>query len=382
MRALFVHGLNSDKNSSTGKIVKEVLADLGIEVIVDTFDLLDPSATREKIKTFVPKINFLIGHSLGGFYVLAETSSVAKIVINPCMFPSAEIPNLARVPDELKKRWERMEDVTYTDYVDAEMRSCAFGIFAKSDELFSYLDTFKDFYGRPSAGKINYVSVEGGHRLGRDGLELPLTEAVSYFENLRQSLQAEKDFMPYYEAHGQEKRLQDKLIAATREKLDAAMEEDEYLNRLLSTPGRNLDGRYKNLLETGGLPEYENSTLKDLIVGSLNTIKKGEALFSVAGDDERLRGFVAYAVNDKNEVTRIKMCSFYLDQNNHGFVKDLDGLVGKLLEEHPKVSWASLAKNKEGLRLSDYIICKRNGTKTPFKNMSGDDCFLYSIERK
>lgn len=185
VKALFVHGLNSDENSTTGKLVKKILAEFNIEVLTETFDLLNPHSSIEKIDNLVSDVDMIIGHSLGGFYVLFETTSIPKIVINPCMFPSIEIPRLTTISDDLIKKWEKMENF-YLKYIDAEMSSCTFGIFAKNDELFSHIDAFKEFYGKTNAGMLHYDLIEGNHRLTKDELEMPLIKAVSYFEELSQ----------------------------------------------------------------------------------------------------------------------------------------------------------------------------------------------------
>ena len=94
MKALFVHGLCSDKNSKTGGFVKEILKSRDFEVLTDTFDLLKPEETLGKIRTYAAQVDMLIGTSLGAFYVLAADTNatpIRKIVLNPCMFPSIVI---------------------------------------------------------------------------------------------------------------------------------------------------------------------------------------------------------------------------------------------------------------------------------------------------
>lgn len=76
MKALFIHRLNSDKDSTTGKIVKRILSDFGIDVVLETFDLLNPASVIEKIDERVSEVDLLIGYSLGGFYVLCKQLSV------------------------------------------------------------------------------------------------------------------------------------------------------------------------------------------------------------------------------------------------------------------------------------------------------------------
>lgn len=100
-KALFVHGFNSGSDSSTGAQVKKYLEEgyyrkEKYSVDVFDFDMLNPKETIGRIwdASKSHEYNLIVGHSLGGFYVLASPYDIQKIVINPCMFPSVEIPKL------------------------------------------------------------------------------------------------------------------------------------------------------------------------------------------------------------------------------------------------------------------------------------------------
>lgn len=183
MKALFVHGLGSDKNSTTGKNIKSILNEYNIDVITESFDLLNPTETMRRIRSYSNSVDYIIGTSLGGFYVLAETNSVSKIVINPCMLPSIEIPKLENVSDNLIAEWEKMEDDTYSS-VDGEMRTVTFGAFGSNDELFSYKSEFMKIYGRKIKGFNNHVYLSAKHKMSYDELEYSLLVALEYFDNL------------------------------------------------------------------------------------------------------------------------------------------------------------------------------------------------------
>ena len=79
-KILFIHGLGSDKNSDTGKMVKEILKDYGT-VDAETYDLLDIGTTFRKL---YDKINYedytmVVGHSFGGFYTLLTNTFSKKL---------------------------------------------------------------------------------------------------------------------------------------------------------------------------------------------------------------------------------------------------------------------------------------------------------------
>lgn len=65
-KALFIHELNSDKNSSTGQVVKMLLEKHGIEFIVPSLDILNPEKTLQEVKSLIREqnVSLIIGHSM------------------------------------------------------------------------------------------------------------------------------------------------------------------------------------------------------------------------------------------------------------------------------------------------------------------------------
>lgn len=156
--ALYVHGLGSSKDSSTFKSLKKNFPQYNWTS--DTFDLLDVDGTNNKIDNILRSKNIalVVGSSLGAFYTLAIKNSIAKVVINPCMHPSIEIPKLVTDKSVPVEKFKAVEQDTYAS-IDGEMRRSTFGIFGTQDELFSYKKEFIRLYGR------NYVCVSDNHRL-------------------------------------------------------------------------------------------------------------------------------------------------------------------------------------------------------------------------
>lgn len=180
-KILYIHGFGSDKNSSTGQYIKELLKDK-YEVLVETWDLTDPRNTSEKINKYVADnhISLVIASSLGAFYALSITDSVARMVINPCMNPSVELPKITQISQAVKDEFDFLK-MEQDDYIDWEMRAVTFGIFGNNDELFNYQERFKRLYG-------NMTVVEGGHKLSHTLLKEGVEEGLAYFAGLRESL--------------------------------------------------------------------------------------------------------------------------------------------------------------------------------------------------
>lgn len=189
-KVLYIHGFDGSPTGSTAKIIKKYYSKPGDEFFAESFDLLDFSGTMTKIKSILngKHIDTIVAHSFGAFYALAlNQEECAKIVINPCMLPSVHIPILFEqnrgypMDEELTDLLDGIEEDTYED-VNRIAAQSTFGIFAKSDELFSFKDMFKVLYGSTASGLVNYCSVDGNHRIDEDELFKALDTAESYFD--------------------------------------------------------------------------------------------------------------------------------------------------------------------------------------------------------
>lgn len=152
---LYIHGLNSSGNSRTGKLLEEYLGQ-GYKVFHPTFPQ-DSDAALAQAKNEIHKnnIDIVVASSLGGFIAL-KLRNVMKIVINPCMVPSVELPKLG-VDDVTVGRYAQLEKSLFSG-IDAEEREITFGVFASYDELFSYKSVFTKYYN-------NIYTMNDGHRI-------------------------------------------------------------------------------------------------------------------------------------------------------------------------------------------------------------------------
>ena len=148
-KALYIYGFNSNSNSSTKDMLNTLLKEFGYEVVSVDYDQMDPNASLDKIEDYIENndIDLVIGCSLGGFYTLCVSNNVKKIVINPCMFPSKELPKIVKLPDDVLREYKRLESFLYEDNkllpIDDVM-----GLFGTHDELFSYYDFFKSIFNK------------------------------------------------------------------------------------------------------------------------------------------------------------------------------------------------------------------------------------------
>lgn len=114
---------NSFKNE-----VKAFFESKNFEVISKTFDLSETAMIPELLLNDSVSIDYMIGVGLAGFFVLSETNSNSRIVINPWMSPSQKLSQKRTISNDLLKTLKKIETKTY-DWVDAEMRVATHGIF-------------------------------------------------------------------------------------------------------------------------------------------------------------------------------------------------------------------------------------------------------------
>lgn len=81
-------------------------------------------------------LNFyiVVASSFGCFYAL-HLQSVPKIIINPCLYPSVQIPKPTKTPANFVDEFSMLEKNLYSN-LDESIRKIVFAIFGDSDELF------------------------------------------------------------------------------------------------------------------------------------------------------------------------------------------------------------------------------------------------------
>ena len=139
--------------------------------------------------------------------------------------------------------------------------------------------------------------------------------------------------------------LQEKLVPASMEELNNAMNVDLKLKTFLNTKAKDLPEEYLHLVKEF-FKDYKDKTLLDLIQISLIWRIRGTQvtrLFSKSGD--KLTGFAAYMVR-KNEVIEIEFFSFDPARHSTVLIQDLKEVLVSLLQQYKKVSWTAVVENK------------------------------------
>jgi predicted esterase YcpF (UPF0227 family) len=131
--ALYIYGYGSNENSTTKENLQKIL---GPSWNVDSvyYEQRQPNEAIEYLSNIAENYNAVIGSSLGGFYTLKINFNGPKVVINPCMMPSIELPKIG-CPLEIAKRFEKFETF--------EKNKNVLGLFGTHDELINYRGKFK-----------------------------------------------------------------------------------------------------------------------------------------------------------------------------------------------------------------------------------------------
>lgn len=189
---LYIHGFNSSKESYCGNTLQQLFPQF--EWTLETFDLLNVEATNQRVCQLLKEkqIDTVVSSSLGCMYNLfikkMDGRIVNKILINPCCFPSRELPKLAAIPPRALENCRAMEFNIYESHADNNADNL-FGIFARGDELLHYHDFFVGRYGNAAdEGQSvcsNCLWVEGGHsHLAKEVLNDAMQAAIHYFEQV------------------------------------------------------------------------------------------------------------------------------------------------------------------------------------------------------
>ena len=172
MKILLVQVKGFENNSLENEI-KAFFESKNFEVKDKAFDLSETAKIPEVLLKDSVSIDYMIGVGLAGFFVLSETNSNSRIVINPWMSPSQKLSQKRTISNDLLRSLKKIETKTY-DWVDAEMRVATYGIFTHDADSCDK-EMFLKIYGRNMNGVDNYSMEE-------ENIYLILENALKYFK--------------------------------------------------------------------------------------------------------------------------------------------------------------------------------------------------------
>jgi predicted esterase YcpF (UPF0227 family) len=169
IRILYIHGYGGSGNSRTALALKTYLPEnynvFSPYFSTNPFEALD--LAKETIQA--KGINIVVASSLGAFMAL-QLRDIPKIVINPCLYPSKELPKRVEIPENILLNFTKFEKQTFENIIDKD-KVQTFGVFSNNDELFSYKDEFSKYYS-------NIQIMEDTHRISVENVEKVIVPTI------------------------------------------------------------------------------------------------------------------------------------------------------------------------------------------------------------
>jgi len=173
---LYIHGYGGTGNSRTAKALQSSLPE-NYTVFEPCFPLDINEAlelAQETIRT--KKIDRVVASSLGAFTAM-QLRGIPKILINPCLYPSKELPKRIELPETVLSNFKTVEKHTFENIDDTE-KAHTFGVFSTHDELFSYKDEFSEHYP-------NIQTIEDTHRISVENVEKVIAPMIEKMDKTR-----------------------------------------------------------------------------------------------------------------------------------------------------------------------------------------------------
>lgn len=166
VRTLLIYGFNGSPDSQYCQMLKKWLPSDKFDVRCYEYPQGDCRKSLASIESIIAseKIDLVIGISLGGFVTLALKTDRKRIVINPCMRPSVELPKLTPRPDHSNDSLPSKDMIESYKSLERQVNrknldnANVMGFFALDDELFGlkYLKGFVEKWG-------SATPIPGGH---------------------------------------------------------------------------------------------------------------------------------------------------------------------------------------------------------------------------
>ncbi|MBR6980024.1 MAG: hypothetical protein IKH88_09350 [Prevotella sp.] len=99
-RILFIYGFGGSPDSTFCRLIREALPEDEYDVLCPEYPQEDVEKSISLLEDFIKQehCDLVMGTSLGGFFTLCLSTSLPRVVINPCMKPSVELPKLKTRP--------------------------------------------------------------------------------------------------------------------------------------------------------------------------------------------------------------------------------------------------------------------------------------------
>ena len=154
----YIHGYNGSPNDVSFNILSKYV-NKNYELVGIDYDAENIDIDSLKLELKSLGISKVIGSSLGGFIALNLGNEFKKMVFNPCMKPSIELPKLG-ASEKMVTKYASLENKFFSNLQGNELdKATTYGFFGDSDELFGpygYKLLFKSYYRNASNMKCGH----------------------------------------------------------------------------------------------------------------------------------------------------------------------------------------------------------------------------------
>ena len=143
---LFIHDYDSVGNSAAALLLKSLVKEYA-RLVAPDFTKNPKAAIKKSVSVIdLYRIDLIVGNSYGGFIALNIPKLIPKILINPILEPSKELPK--RYPEAEKSIHDFIELETKfsNKHITEEEKTITYCLFPKHDKEISCKDAFSKLY--------------------------------------------------------------------------------------------------------------------------------------------------------------------------------------------------------------------------------------------
>lgn len=168
-KILYVYGYGGSHRSSSPQKLRKILSTEEFLVLCIDYPQEDCAKALEFLQQYVAdeQIDAVMGSSLGAFLALCLDIEVPKIIVNPCLVPTVELPKLQPLPGKprpsaaMVQSYASFEKQAF-DHV-SPLTTC---FMAEDDELLGTQ------YRPAMQAHMPLVGIPGGHRITDEAMDI------------------------------------------------------------------------------------------------------------------------------------------------------------------------------------------------------------------
>lgn len=168
-KVLYVYGYGGSHLSRSVEKLKRTLPEDKFEVMCWDYPQRDCKAAVRFLEQKIKKhhIDVVVGSSLGAFVAMCLNVKCQKIIVNPCLVPSVELPKLPLLPGKPVPASQLVSSYApFEENIFDHLPEGSHCFMAENDELFG------NTYRPQMEAHLPVTTIPGGHRLSDEALPI------------------------------------------------------------------------------------------------------------------------------------------------------------------------------------------------------------------